>query len=152
MKEVATIFEEIIGEPNFDGNDHHPKLIYLSKKYKLRSEAIRRQFRTYVAKRKRELEKIKNNLSSYKNATITRQLIKNPQCSYQDVYLKTYGQTAIRIEEDYFNDNFFSILLKEVQYQQFRYLGKVFKSINDRIRNDRSVIFLDCVSLKAEEG
>jgi protein-arginine kinase activator protein McsA len=105
-----------------------------------------------MLKRKKELNEFKNNLNSYMNATITRQLIKNPQCSYKDMYIKTYSLTAIRIKEDYFNDNIFSILLKEVQYQQFKYLGKVFKSISDSIRNDRSVIFLDCVSLKAEEG
>jgi protein-arginine kinase activator protein McsA len=85
------------------------------------------------------------------NATITRQLIKNPQCSYKDMYIKTYSLTAIRIKEDYFNDNLFSILLKEVQYQQFKYLGKVFKNINDMINKDISIMFLDSVSLKEEE-
>jgi hypothetical protein len=124
----------------------------LREKYKLRLEPFQRQFLKFVAKRKKELESFDSDLNSYMNAMITRQLLYNPQCSYKDIYMKTYGQTAIRIKEDYFNDNLFSILLKEVQYQQFKYLGKVFKNINDRIRNERSVIFLDSISLKEQEG
>jgi hypothetical protein len=104
-----------------------------------------------VAKRKKELEIIKNNLNSYKNAMIAWQLTKNPQYSYKDVYMKIYSQTTFRIEEDYFNDNLFSILLKEVQYLQIKYIRRLFKWINECDSNGRSVIFLDCISLKEEE-
>jgi hypothetical protein len=42
--------------------------------------------------------------------------------------------------------------LKEVQYQQFKYLGRVFRGVTERIRHGKSVLFLDSFSLREERG
>jgi hypothetical protein len=42
--------------------------------------------------------------------------------------------------------------LKEVQYQQLKYIRRLFKWINEFNSNDKSVIFLDCINLKEQEG
>jgi hypothetical protein len=60
--------------------------------------------------------------------------------------------TSVYIEPDYFQDNLFSLLLNEVQYQQFKYLARVFKGISECIRQDKSVIFIDYCNLNLNEG
>jgi hypothetical protein len=92
------------------------------------------------------LEKNGNNLSKMKDELITKQLIRDPYCSYEKVFNNIYYRNALYIERSYFEGNIHRLLEKETHYQQFRYLEKVFKGAIE-CKGKANVLFIDRYSL-----
>jgi filamentous hemagglutinin family protein len=51
------------------------------------------------------LEKNGNNLSKMKDQLITKQLIRDPYCSYEEVFNNIYYRNALYIDRSYFEGN-----------------------------------------------
>jgi hypothetical protein len=84
-------------------------------------------FTKYYTKKNNLLEKNGGSLSKMKDEFITKQLIRNPYCSYEEVFFNVYHRYRFYIERSYFEGNVHRLLEKETHYQQLRYLEKLFK-------------------------
>jgi hypothetical protein len=83
-----------------------------------------------------------------KDAAIIKQLIRNPNCEYEDVAKKNWFVMGLFIGRDYFEENVHRLLEKEANYQQLRYLEKIFKWA-DQYKARKNVHFIDCCNLNA---
>jgi hypothetical protein len=73
------------------------------------------------------LEKYGYNLSKLKDEFLTKQLIRNPYCSYEEMFSNVCNRNALYVERNYFEGNVHRLLEKEAHYQQLNYLEKVFR-------------------------
>jgi hypothetical protein len=87
------------------------------------------KYRYYRFRRNKLMQQEKNDLSRLKDGAITRKLIRNPNCRYEDV-VKLYKKYNVFIEREYYETNVHHLLEKENQYQQLRYLERVFKWVD----------------------
>jgi hypothetical protein len=62
-----------------------------------------------------------------KDELITKQLIRNPNCYYEQVLSHIYYRNGMYVEQSYFEGNVHRLLEKETHYQQLRYLEKMFR-------------------------
>jgi hypothetical protein len=91
-------------------------------------------------------EKYGNDLNELKDALIMKQIAKNPDCNYEEVFNNTYNISHLYIKQDYFEDNVHRLLAKETHYQQLRYLKRVLIGADLR-KGKTTVLFTDCCSL-----
>jgi hypothetical protein len=83
-----------------------------------------------------------NDLSELKDALIMKQLAKNPDCNYEEVFKNIYFRSHVFIKQDYFEGNVHRLLAKETQYQQLRYLERAFRGA-DLQKREATVLFVD---------
>jgi hypothetical protein len=87
-----------------------------------------------------------------KDKLITRQLNKNPYCSYKEVFNEVFKKNKLYIERSYFEDNVHRLLEKETHYQQLKYLQKIFKK-GFECKEKENVIFIDrCSVIKGRDS
>jgi hypothetical protein len=86
-----------------------------------------RKLKKYEKKKTKLFEQYGYGLSRKKDELITKQLIRDPNCCYEEMFNNVMGRYNLYIERSYFDNNVHRLLEKEVQYQQLRYLEKVFK-------------------------
>jgi hypothetical protein len=109
------------------------------------------KFQKYYARKNQLLKQYNNDLSGLKEAAITKQLIRNPNCNYEEAIKIKWYFTGLLIERDYFEANIHRLLEKEAQYQQLRYLEKVFKWA-DQYKAKANVYFIDCCKLNEKNS
>jgi hypothetical protein len=108
------------------------------------------KFNTYSRRRTKLLKLYNNNLNSLKDALIIRLLILNPNSRHEDV-VHAYLRTGLFIERDYFEGSIRHLLEIETQYQQFKYLEKVLKWV-DQQKEKVNVVFVDRCSLTEQNS
>jgi hypothetical protein len=75
-----------------------------------------------------------------------KQIAKNPDCNYEEVFNNIYHSAHLYIKQDYFENNVHRLLAKETHYQQLRYLERVLIGA-DLLKDKTTVLFVDCCSL-----
>jgi hypothetical protein len=86
-----------------------------------------RKLKKYEKKKIKLFEQYGYGLSMKKDELITKQLIRDPNCCYEEMSNNVMGRYNLYIERSYFDNNVHRLMEKEAQYQQLRYLEKVFK-------------------------
>jgi hypothetical protein len=100
----------------------------LADKYQTQIRFIVDKCRRFINKKRAFIVQF-GSLIKIKDELITRFLIRNPYCNYEQVFNSFYYQNGLYIERSYFEGNIHRLLEKEAHYQQLRYLEKVFKGI-----------------------
>jgi hypothetical protein len=99
----------------------------LADKYQTEAILIVEKWKKFIDKKRAFILLYGSNLSKLKDELITTQLIRNPHCSYEQVFRSIYYYNKFCIERSYFEANAHRLLEKETHYQQLKYLEKVFK-------------------------
>jgi hypothetical protein len=99
----------------------------LADKYRTQARVIFNKYKRFKNRKRAYLRQYNSSLSNIKDELITRQLIRNPYCNYEQMFHNINHRNALYVKQSYFEGNVHRLLEKEAHYQQLRYLEKMFK-------------------------